>query len=159
MPRIFIYGYGNPGRKDDGLGILFADELEKSAAELGWKDIDFDVNYQLNPEDAIAIAPYDVVLFADASAENIREFTVEKVNAEERAEYTSHSVSPGHVTFLCHSIFETHPAVYLLHIRGYEWQLEEGVSEKAKLNLKKALDFAKSFIENLIAHDVSLSTA
>ena len=29
MKKILLYGYGNPGRQDDGLGVLLVEELEK----------------------------------------------------------------------------------------------------------------------------------
>jgi Ni,Fe-hydrogenase maturation factor len=27
--KILVYGFGNPGRQDDGLGIFFVNEFEK----------------------------------------------------------------------------------------------------------------------------------
>ena len=33
--RILIYGYGNPGRQDDGLGIRLSEELENWAHQQG----------------------------------------------------------------------------------------------------------------------------
>ena len=72
--QILIYGYGNPGREDDGLGIELVNKLEGWAAENQLSDIEFDNNYQLNIEDAEVISQKDLVIFADASEEEIEDF-------------------------------------------------------------------------------------
>ena len=74
--KILIYGYGNPGRQDDGLGVLLAEEIERWSAEKGFVNIHTDSNYQLNLEDADALAKHDLVIFADASREDIDTFTI-----------------------------------------------------------------------------------
>src|SRR5271157_2392117 len=70
-PRILVYGYGNPGRQDDGAGVLLVEELAAWArsGERPW--LTFDSNYQLNAEDALAAADQDVVIFADASRDQL----------------------------------------------------------------------------------------
>ena len=64
--KILFYGYGNPGRQDDGLGICFVEEMEKFVRDKDISDISFDSNYQLNIEDADTIKNYDLVFFCDA---------------------------------------------------------------------------------------------
>ena len=90
---MLIYGYGNPGRQDDGLGVLLAEELEKWSAENGLDYIHFDTNYQLNIEDAAAIANYGVVIFADASKEDIAHFSFNRLEPSGESEFTMHAVS------------------------------------------------------------------
>lgn len=152
-PSILIYGYGNPGRKDDGLGIYFAENMEKWTNKKGFENIHFDANYQPNPEDATTIAPHDIVLFADASLENIVDFAVEKVKVSGKMDFSLHSTAPGYLIYLCNNIYGRIPDAYLLHIKGYEWQLELGLTSGAAKNLEKALKFVQesfeeSFIQN-----------
>jgi len=64
--QILIYGFGNPGREDDGLGIELARRLEDWSKKSGLPGITFDSNYQLNIEDAEVISEKDLVIFADA---------------------------------------------------------------------------------------------
>ncbi|NJN27298.1 MAG: hypothetical protein HC819_15640 [Cyclobacteriaceae bacterium] len=45
LKKVLIYGYGNPGRQDDAVGVMCAQELEKWATDLRFKFIDFDSNY------------------------------------------------------------------------------------------------------------------
>ena len=144
--RILVYGYGNPGRQDDGLGIELVSRLEEWAAETGLADIEFDNNYQLNIEDAEVISRKDLVVFADASEENIEDFCLSKVDGSGKLSFTTHAASPGYIVKLCQELFQKEPLVFLLHIKGYEWAFQEGLSSKAQINLEKAVSYMKDIL-------------
>jgi len=146
--QILIYGYGNPGRQDDGLGIEFVNRLEQWVSELGLSGFEFENNYQLNIEDAEAIAGKDLVIFADASEEDIKDFCISLVDGEAKLSFTTHAASPGYIVKLCKELFNKNPLVLLVHIKGYEWEFQEGISEKATLNLEQALDYMKNQLED-----------
>lgn len=147
--KILVYGYGNPGREDDGLGIELMRRLETWSKQSGLSEIDFDSNYQLNIEDAEIISDKDVVIFADASTEEIDDFTMTEVTAESEATFTTHAASPGYIVKLCMELFGKCPSVYLLHVKGYQWEFREGISEKAEHNLQTAYEFMKDYLINL----------
>jgi hydrogenase maturation protease len=136
--RVLVYGYGNPGRQDDGLGIALVNRLEDWAAERQLEGISFDNNYQLNIEDADAIAEQDLVIFADASEEEIEDFCLSVVDGKGGLAFTTHSASPGYILKLCQELFQKDPLVLLLHIKGYEWEFQEGLSSQAVENLEAA---------------------
>lgn len=146
--KILIYGYGNPGRQDDGLGNAFVEKLSAWVKEKNLPGIEFDSNYQLNIEDAAAIADKDLVIFVDASTEEIDDFLLTPVDAEAKVSFTSHSASPGYVAQLCNELYDKYPAIYLLHIKGYEWEFTEGLTEKASDNLEESLKMIKEIIIN-----------
>jgi hydrogenase maturation protease len=141
--EILIYGYGNPGRQDDGLGIVLTQKLEKWVSENKISGIDFDSNYQLNIEDAVAITQKDLVIFVDASEEDIEDFCLSKVDGSSKVSFTTHAASPGYIVQLCRELFQKEPLVLLLHIKGYEWAFQEGLSEQAQENLDQALAYMK----------------
>lgn len=142
--RILIYAYGNPGRQDDGLGNRFVDEFEKWVSDYQIPHIEFESNYQLNIEDSDTISDKDIVIFVDASEEEIEDIHFSVVEPSEgRSEFTTHSASPSLVLALCIQLYDKHPKTFLLQIRGYEWDFKEGLSEKAEKNLEKALQFMK----------------
>jgi len=147
-PRILIYGYGNPGRQDDGLGVVLAEELERWALENKFAHLHTDSNYQLNLEDAAAIAGYDMVIFADASKEDIPHFSLEPLLSSEKVEFTMHAVSPAFILHLCHQVFNHEPVAYLLHIRGYKWEFMEKMTPSARDNLLSATEHVKKFVLN-----------
>ncbi|MBN1924400.1 MAG: hydrogenase maturation protease [Prolixibacteraceae bacterium] len=148
-PKILVYGYGNPGRQDDGLGIELSEKIEEWARQEAKTNITVDGNYQLNIEDASTISEYDIVFFVDASKENIESFFIEEVTPSTKVDFTTHSASPAFVLELCHKIYRKYPNTYLLHIKGYEWEFMKEITGRASDNLEKAFHFLKNKIENI----------
>jgi hypothetical protein len=63
--------------------------------------------------------------------------------------FTTHAASPGYIVKLCSNLFGKCPEVFLLHVKGYEWEFSERLSEKAEINLQKAFGFMKDYLINL----------
>lgn len=146
---ILIYAYGNPGRQDDALGNRLVEEMEPWLKEKGFSHVELESNYQLNIEDADNIRDKDIVVFVDASIEDIEDFHFGMVEPSEgRSEFTLHAASPAYILALCIKLYNKHPETYLLQIRGYEWEFMEGLSDRAAGNLESAMDFLKSRIES-----------
>lgn len=144
MKKILIYGYGNPGRQDDGMGVILAEMIEQWAKEKGYANIEVETNYQLNIEDSDIISDKDFVLFIDASMEQIEDIIYTKVTPDNSSiEFTMHAVSTSFILDMCNKLYGKSPETYLLHIKGYEWELAEGITEKALVNFEKALEFSK----------------
>ncbi len=151
MKKILIYGYGNPGRQDDGLGVLLSEKIEEWAEEQNISNnIDTDSNYQLNIEDAYRLNDYDMVIYADASIEEIEDFFFEEIKPIINPQFTSHSVSPEFVIGLCKEIYNEIPETYLMHIKGYEWEFLGEMTPKASGNLEKAFFFTKEKITKFL---------
>jgi len=151
--KILFYGYGNPGRQDDALGILFVDEMEKWIQAQKLENISFETNYQLNIEDAEEISNYDLVIFSDASMEPIKGFEFSRVESSDaQVEFTMHAVSVSFVVDLCYKMFNKVPKAFLVHLKGYEWDLDfdKGLTERAAKNLKDSLDFMKEKLLEII---------
>lgn len=146
--NILLYGYGNPGRQDDGLGPAFIDTIETRLQELNIKGVELDSNYQLNIEDAANIADKDLVIFIDASVEDISDFYMTKVKPSAEASFTMHAASPAFILDLCQRIYQKTPETWLLHIKGYEWEMKEALTEKAVQNLEKAIVYILDILKN-----------
>lgn len=148
--KVLVYGYGNPGRQDDALGIFIADSILKWADETDISSIEVDQNYQLNIEDASKIKDFDLVIFADASIKNIDSFQLEEVTPDLKTEFSMHSVSPSFVLGLCQEISEACPKVYQLHIKGYKFEFMQEMSNEAKENLNNADTYLKKFLQSYL---------
>jgi len=149
--KILVYGYGNPGRQDDALGVKLTENIEQWAQQENIPDVEVDCNYQLNIEDSERISHSDIVIFADASVEEIDDFIFTQVNPDDATiEFTMHAVSPSFVLDLCKKLYGKCPETYLMHIKGYEWEFIEGLTENALLNLAKATEFLKEKISEFI---------
>jgi hydrogenase maturation protease len=144
--KILIYGYGNPGRQDDGAGVVLAEQIESWAHEQGISRVSTDSNYQLNLEDASAISEYDIVIFADASQSEINDFLFERLEPSASVEFTMHAVAPSFILHLCKQVFDRSPETYILHIKGYSWEFMNDMTEQAKANTNDAIQFLKKFI-------------
>ena len=148
MLKLLIFGIGNPGRQDDGLGSEFVEQLKQNLNTSDTIQIDFDSNYQLNIEDAETITNYDQVLFADASVESFDSYKLEKVFPSDiKVEFTMHAVSPSFIVDLSRKMFGKLPEVFVLHIKGYEWELGRKMTERAKCNLEQSIIYIKRIIE------------
>jgi len=149
MKRILLYGFGNPGRQDDGLGPAFVETIEKWR-EAGKHNIpDTDSNYQLNVEDALAISEYDMVIFADASTEeDVDDFRFAPLDpATADVKYTLHAASPAYILHLCHNLYKKYPETWLMRIRGYEWDFDENLTPAAKENLFLATEHFQGWLK------------
>ena len=141
-----IYGYGNPGRQDDGLGSALVEALEKWLPPALRSRVVLDSNYQLNAEDALAISGHDTVIFVDAATGEGAPFSFRPLKPEATIAFSTHSMSPETVLALCEELYDTHPSAYLLTIRGYSWEPNEPMTPEATANLGTALEYIKGFV-------------
>ena len=146
MKKILLHAYGNPGRRDDGVGNECIAIIERWIQEKDLKYITTDSSYQLNVEDASIMAEYAIVIFIDASKGDIDSYTFEPVVPKTSQSFSTHSVSPSALLALCGELFNRAPLVYLLQIKGYEWEFGEGLSQKAVENLHNAINFLQSTV-------------
>ncbi len=133
-----VFGIGNTGRQDDGLGWLFLDHLKSK----GFNKYDLEYRYQLQIEDAELISRYQNVLFVDASKDEIEEGFYTKIcRPSEKYSFTTHELMPETILFLAQTLYHAKPEAKILAIKGYQWELKNGISKKAMINMKKAEDF------------------
>jgi hydrogenase maturation protease len=152
-PHFLIYGYGNPGRLDDGLGPACATAIE------AWDlpSVQVEQNYQLQLEDSHIVAGCDVAIFVDASVQRRPPFYVERLTPRVSLEFTSHSVDPATVVGLAGELFNVTPHAFLIGIPGYEFNdFGEGLSDPARAHLNVTLDFLRDVLEH---RDVDLLDA
>ena len=132
-----IYGIGNVGRQDDGLGWAFVDWLEQQGI---CPEAELVRNYQLFLEDADLISHKKRVLFVDASKEaELDGFALRPGEPQLDFSFTSHAISIPSIMATCQQCFSRLPEVWVLAIKGYEWELQEGLTPQAQRNLDQAI--------------------
>ncbi|MGK5088593.1 hydrogenase maturation protease [Bdellovibrionota bacterium FG-2] len=145
--RVLLYGIGNPGRQDDGLGVEVIDAL-RGKSLLGF--VDFEANYQLNVEDALLISQYNVVVFVDASLEQEIQgpYQIQAVTPSNEISFSTHEMSVGGVLGLCQQLYARNPRTFLVAVKGYEWGLQEGLTDGARRNCDQTVvEVARFFSE------------
>ncbi|NBB94132.1 MAG: hydrogenase maturation protease [Planctomycetes bacterium] len=137
--KVLIIGYGNPGRLDDGLGPTLAERLAQCDLPDG---VTVDSDYQLNVEDAQAIAAHDVAVLADATTNGPEPFSLTRLQpAADTLSFSTHSVTPAEALGLAVQLFGADVKAWVLAIRGYEFNaFGERLSETARANLDQALE-------------------
>ena len=143
--KTLIFGFGNMGRQDDGLGVMLATYIKT----LNIKNVDVDMNYQLNAEDALKVSEYDRVIFADASVAIEDSFELQRLAAESCIAFSTHAMSPGSILAMAEQLYQKSPECFVLHIRGYEWEFGAPLTEQAKDNL----ELTKAYIENYLLYE------
>jgi hydrogenase maturation protease len=143
-PTTLVLGWGNPGRKDDGLGPAFIEAVSR----LDLPDLVLDSDYQLTMEDSADAARHRRVLFVDADRRGPEPFWMRRLQASrDGSSFSTHSVAPAAVLALCRDLFDAEPEAWLLGIRGYEFdEFGEGLSAKAGANLARAVEFLRTSV-------------
>jgi len=141
---VLVYGYGNPGRLDDGLGPAAVELLEKAQI----KNVSLDSDYQLTVEDAADVAQHDFVVFVDADVSGPAPFWFGAVEPEASLSFSSHSVKPEALLDMARELLGGSTKGYILGIRGYEFnEFGERLSAGAQDNLKNAVSFMLELLE------------
>lgn len=142
--RLLLFGIGNSGRADDGIGWKFVEML----SEMEYPFLDCEYRYQLQVEDAALAANYNMVIFVDASQEQFNDgFRIDCCIAAHHYAYSSHAQEPGAILYLTNNLYNKFPKAYTLVISGVDWELRTGLSSEAEQHLQAALFFfEKSFI-------------
>jgi hydrogenase maturation protease len=137
-----IYGIGNVGRQDDGLGWAFVDWLE---AQGHCPSAQLLRSYQLLIEDADLISTKKRVLFVDATRdEAVTSFDLHRPAPKMDFTFTSHAISVPAIMATCQQCFACLPEVHVLAIRGFEFGLELGLTAPAQRNLDIATSYLSS---------------
>jgi hydrogenase maturation protease len=140
--KILMLCIGNNGRSDDALGWMFG-EMLSDQKEL----IDIEYRYQLQIEDALLITEYKKVIFVDASHKNYENgFSFYKCEPARTEAFTTHKLEPETVLWLANDLFNQSPEVYVMAISGTHWELNQGITDTAQRNFKRAVSFFNEWL-------------
>ncbi|MBI4955848.1 MAG: hydrogenase maturation protease [Myxococcales bacterium] len=139
-PPLLVLGVGNPSRGDDALAPLL---LERAAVELAAAlargELELLTDFQLQIEHALDLVGRARVLFVDASVRAAAPFELARVTPARDASATSHALSPAAVLATHAEVVGAPPEAWLLAIRGERFELGEGLSDAARVNLEAAV--------------------
>ena len=149
---ILVFTYGNPSRGDDALGPEMYDKLQHLQSQNGeLKNVALLTDYQLQIEHSVDFENREVILFIDASVSACEPFAFERLYPEQDESYTTHAISPAAVLSVYQQINKQNPPLsYMLTIRGYEFDLGQGMTEQAEANLQQSFEFVKQLLKTRI---------
>jgi hydrogenase maturation protease len=144
---IWIIGYGNPHRGDDGVGAYVVAELNKSLG--GKPGIRTLVVHQLGPELIFDLWDAKLIVFVDATVDELKEglkWTLVEPELK-NLPYLSHHFNPGLLCGLLHSLYSACPEAWLVSIEGRNFDIGEGLTKTVMDTAYKAVEEIKEFIE------------
>ncbi len=143
MGRTLVAAFGNPFRRDDGVGAAVANSLLKElgrdpleALDDGLGNLGHQVDViqvqQLAPELADTVEGYDLLIMVDAHVGLIEEPLAERsIGPSLRPPLVIHQTQPSSVLALTRRMYGKAPEGILLSVRGHDFEFGEGLSPQA----------------------------
>ena len=139
---LLVLGVGNPSRGDDALGSLFIDRVaEALQSEVRAGRVELLTDYQLQIEHALDLVGRQRVVFVDASVRAEAPYHYARVLPDRDESFSTHAMSPAAVLDTHRTVVGEPPSAWLLAIRGESFELGDGLSPAAAVNLEAALRF------------------
>lgn len=144
MKPLLVFGYGNPGRGDDGLGPAFVDAVQA----MNLPHIECQTDMQLQVEHVMDMLGRNVVLFVDADISCPPAFQLRQITPKQDDSYSSHAMSPQALLFAYAQVHKRPPPpTFVLHIRGTTFELGDELSSDAQQGLTKAIQTIQPLLQ------------
>ena len=163
MRRSLVVGFGNPYRRDDGVGRAVVDLLRRELGqpaldplddgfdELG-REVDTVVAHQLVPEFAELLGGYTLAIFVDAHVgDGTEPLCAEPIAPIPHSSSVSHHLHPGTLLDLAQRIHGRTPRGVLLSLRGHDFEFGDGLSAETASLVPPAVARIRALIEGASA--------
>jgi hydrogenase maturation protease len=134
----WIIGYGNPHRKDDGIGPYV---VERLSADLGkGTGIALRSLHQLDPVLAEELQGAEALILVDATVEPLeRGLRWTRVRPKQDVSACdTHHLQPEGLAGLLESLYQRSPAMWLVSVEGKDFGFGEGLSLEAQEKAERA---------------------
>lgn len=135
-----MIAYGNPYRRDDGLGYYVVEKAEVPAQKLFLEELSLDLLEEMKD--------FDCAFFVDAALEG-EDFQIREIFPEGKSSFLSHHLLPEQFLFWLSELYKIRPRAFLLSVRGYDFDFGEGFSPRARANAEKAIPFLLKMIKEV----------
>lgn len=144
QPSILIIGYGNPVRRDDGLGPRIARHVER------WRrpGVTTRALAQLTPELAAELAQAGHALFVDADPRRAR-VTASVVEPAFEPGSVGHCGDPGRLLAWSLALYGRRPTALLLSIPSRDTDFGAGLSAVGRQGMREALLWIRAWLDDV----------
>jgi hydrogenase maturation protease len=140
---VLVLGYGNPLRRDDGLGVALAETL---AAEVR-PGVEVRICHQLTPDLAEPVSRAAAVVFVDAAVDGPARVRLQRLRPHTGSSLGTHDCSPAGVLALAEALYGRVPPAWLLALPGEDFGLGEGFSPRGDESLRQGLDRLRRWLD------------
>ncbi len=160
MRRTLVIGFGNPYRRDDGVGAAVVNALREERGQplLGPLDdgleglggeVDSITVHQLVPEFAELLAPYDLVIFVDAHLGEATEPIQEaRITPTLQLSSVTHHLHPATLLELARRLHGRAPEGVLLSLKGFDFDFGDALSPETARLVPQAVLRVQALAEN-----------
>lgn len=134
--KLFVIGYGNTLRQDDGVGPRVAEAIEALALP-GVSALSCPL---LAPELAELVSKARTVVFVDAAVDAPREVRLRELAPAGTSQLMAHAASPATLLAMARDVFGHAPVGWLLTIPVQEMGLGEALSPFARRGFSTAIE-------------------
>ena len=144
-PSAWIIGYGNPHRRDDGIGPYVIQQLSRRLEKE--EKITLGSFHQLEPVLLDELREAEVVILVDATVEDLEQgLRWTRVQPERNVSPCgTHHLKPSMLLGLLEAVYGRSPSTWLVSVQGGDFGFGEGLSlevqEKAERASSEILDF------------------
>ena len=145
-PEYWIIGYGNPQRRDDGIGPYIINRLQPLLASRG--DVHLLDIHQLAPDLIDALKTAQTILFVDATMARLaRGYRWVGLQPELRTSSgLTHQVSPAGILGWLQTLYQRNPLAWLISVEGSDFGLGSGLSSKAQKRAEQVIGEITEFV-------------
>jgi hydrogenase maturation protease len=150
MPKTLIIGYGNPLRRDDGLGWHAIRELSRGVESA---DVELLPCHQLTPELADKVAAAGAVIFIDAiqieesAAAGPRGPIISEISPSAGSSAFSHELTPATLLDLSRQLYGSCPHAYTVSLRGESFAFGEALSPSVARALPALIQKVRALVQ------------
>jgi len=142
----FIIGYGNPQRRDDGIGPYIVNRLRPLFKHR--KDVHLLVLHQLEPDIIDTLKTADTLVFVDATVEALPEgrHWVEVQPELNTMPFLIHESAPAFILGLLQCLCHRHPKTWMVSVEGNDFGFGSGLSSDARKRAMQVIGEITRFI-------------
>jgi hydrogenase maturation protease len=137
--HLFIVGFGNSQRRDDGIGPYIVAQL-KSALRI-YNKIGFLSVRHPEPSIVESLHGADEILFVDATIKELNHgWQLNRIQAEPEAlPFTTHHFTPPVILGMIKMIYGHCPPAWVLTVEGFDFGFGQGLTSRAKKRARSAI--------------------
>lgn len=135
---IWVIGYGNPHRRDDGIGPYVVNRLRNDLPKMG--GVTFRTLHQLDPVLAEDLQTADLIFLVDATVEDLKEGLrwTKVLPGMEISSRGTHHLKPSTLLGLVQTFYHRSPPTWLVSVQGSDFGFGEGLSSGTKQKADRA---------------------
>jgi hydrogenase maturation protease len=139
--RTLLIGYGNPVRRDDGLGLEIAEQVERECPP----GVEVRTSQQLHIELLEDFQSFDRVILVDAATDGPEILFEQVASSPNSGLASSHHLEPALLMELAKKLGRLAPPIFLCAVRGEDFEMGESLTpvaqRRAHCAAQKILEF------------------